>query len=82
MVRIYRSNIKINIHIPNSYFEYDKLFWENYINYGRCIIDIDHIMIFKDSQLRWHYNKNIRTCNWCKNFKQQKIYLEQWEIIK
>ena len=61
-------------------------FWPYYIEIGLCVIDPEHKRYFIDGESRWKMtSKNIRTCQWCNEFRQVKktrivkTTVESWE---
>ncbi|KZN20439.1 MULTISPECIES: hypothetical protein [Pseudomonas] len=40
-------------------------FWDQYKQVGRCAIDVNHSVGFRDDAQRFHYVDGQRTCKWC-----------------
>ncbi|WAT32256.1 hypothetical protein [Pseudomonas sp. GXZC] len=40
-------------------------FWEQYKQVGRCAIDVNHTVGFRDESKRFHLVDGQRTCKWC-----------------
>ena len=49
-------------------------FWSEYIKYGRCLLDPEHIGWWQGDDNRFTYiNKNSRRCNWCGRWQYRTI---------
>ncbi|MBP7824823.1 MAG: hypothetical protein KA011_06410 [Pseudomonas sp.] len=40
-------------------------FWDQYKLLGRCAIDVNHSVVFRDEAQRFHIVDGQRTCKWC-----------------
>jgi len=61
-------------------------FWRDYKAIGRCAIDRDHSLDFVNSDTRWTYDGDSRSCNWCGQHTQQRqvetVELVSWEPVR
>ena len=51
-------------------------FWEQYEIIGRCAIDTDHSIAYLNSDSRYVFKGNTRTCTWCNNRHRRHTWSE------
>lgn len=57
-------------------------FWDDYRRIGRCAIDPNHNVFFKDEDSRWVQNGKHRICQWCGASQHAETRIQEYEVWK